>query len=232
MAELQELCSVDGTERLPLASAATFSGEEVLSQIDARFAGFNVMEGDNAIGSEARRFLDEEVLSSIDRASINARLRYKEAGLDFSSELPRNQWALSPSDFGFHNALRRVDGRLVFLDFEYFGWDDPAKLVSDFLLHPGMSLSNEMRQQFYKGAQSVFGTGDVRFQTRFEALYPLFGLCWCLITLNEFLPAIWARRSAASGGFNPDLAQTAQLEKARRMLANIEESLENGPDFT
>ena len=41
------------------------------------------------------------------------------------------QRALSPSDFGLHNALRGQDGQLRFVDFEYFGWDDPVKLVSD-----------------------------------------------------------------------------------------------------
>ena len=45
---------------------------------------------------------------------------------------------VSPSDFGFHNALRTEDGRLAFLDFEYAGWDDPAKLVCDFELQPAV----------------------------------------------------------------------------------------------
>ena len=61
-------------------------------------------------------------------------------GFDPSNEIPTNARTLSPSDFGFHNTLRRPDGELAFLDFEYFGWDDPAKTITDFLLHPGMQL--------------------------------------------------------------------------------------------
>jgi hypothetical protein len=34
---------------------------------------------------------------------------------------------LSLSDFGLHNPLRHPDGKLAFLGFEYFGWDEPAK---------------------------------------------------------------------------------------------------------
>ena len=55
------------------------------------------------------------------------------------SSRPRHR-ALSPSDFGLHNAMRDEDGRLRFIDFEYFGWDDPVKLVSDTALHPGSEL--------------------------------------------------------------------------------------------
>ena len=39
---------------------------------------------------------------------------------------------LSPSDFGFHNVIVEKDKILRFIDFEYAGWDDPAKMVSDF----------------------------------------------------------------------------------------------------
>ena len=59
-------------------------------------------------------------------------------------EIDQAKRILSPSDFGFHNAIRRPDGALAFVDFEYFGWDDPAKTVVDFLLHPGMTLSDAL----------------------------------------------------------------------------------------
>jgi len=231
MAELQALTTADGTERLPLASAATLSGEAVLAQINARFNRFSEIDADDDLGVRARIFLDDELVALRDRAVINARLRYAEAGIDFAAELPRSNWALSPSDFGFHNALRRDDGRVVFVDFEYFGWDDPAKMVSDFLLHPGMDLSKSLRKRFYKGARSVFDAADPKFRARLDALYPLYGLCWCLIMLNEFLPDVWARRSAAAGGLDENEVRTAQLDKARRMLSHVKESLEDGPQF-
>lgn len=231
MAELQALTSVEGTERLPLASAATLSGEAVLAQITARFNRFGALAGDDEPGARARAFLDADFIPVLDCAKINGRLRYAEAGLDFAAELPRRGWALSPSDFGFHNALRRPDGRIVFLDFEYFGWDDPVKMVADFLLHPGMTLSQPLRCRFYDGAQAVFAAGDETYQVRFDALYPLFGLCWCLIMLNEFLPEVWARRSAAAGGLDADQVRGAQLDKAQRMLSHVKESLEDGPQF-
>ena len=105
---------------------------------------------------------------------------------------------LSPSDFGFHNALETQSGEIFFLDFEYFGWDDPAKTVCDFLLHPGMALSPSLKLQF--ATSLVRGLPwSQGLRERVAAYYPLFGLKWCLILLNEFLPnQILRRRFAGS----------------------------------
>ena len=37
---------------------------------------------------------------------------------------------VSPSDFGFHNAIVRGSGEICFIDFEYAGWDDSAQVFS------------------------------------------------------------------------------------------------------
>lgn len=42
---------------------------------------------------------------------------------------------VSPSDFGFHNAFSTKSG-VKFFDFEFSGWDDPAKATLDFVLQP------------------------------------------------------------------------------------------------
>src|SRR5690606_1492036 len=69
---------------------------------------------------------------------------------------------LSPSDFGFHNMLRRDDGSLAFIDFEYFGWDDPAKLAADFLLHAGHKLTPALAARFEAGMRALF-SADPQF---------------------------------------------------------------------
>ena len=46
---------------------------------------------------------------------------------------------LSPSDIGFHNTLK-CRNKIFFIDFEYFGLDDPIKITSDFIIHPGNNL--------------------------------------------------------------------------------------------
>src|SRR5207244_2165634 len=107
-----------------------------------------------------------------------------------------DQRTLSPSDFGFHNALKKKDGTIVFLDFEYFGWDDPAKMISDFILHPAMHLSEDLKKYFVRGMQKIFlPQEDLR--ARLRIVYPLFAMKWCLIFLNEFCSPDFSRRRFA-----------------------------------
>ncbi len=139
-------------------------------------------------------------------------------------ELPPGLRILSPSDFGFHNALRRPDGQLVFLDFEYFGWDDPAKLASDIHWHPGMALTPAQRARFALGLEGVFG-GDPGYRERLPRYRPLIGLRWCLILLNEFLPAGLARRRHAGRAEDAEAARNRQLAKARALYSEVVEGL-------
>ena len=148
-------------------------------------------------------------------------------GFDPAAEIPMVQRTLSPSDFGFHNALKCACGRLVFLDFEYFGWDDPAKTISDFLLHPGMKLSLTLKQHFFAGMLGAF-TNMPGLKHRVRAVYPLFGLKWCMILLNEFTIEDRSRRrfsDGTPGAWSGDV----QLEKARSMLAQIIHDLQDFP---
>ena len=39
---------------------------------------------------------------------------------------------ISPSDFGLHNAIRTA-ADIRFIDFEFAGWDDPAKALVNFI---------------------------------------------------------------------------------------------------
>ena len=143
-------------------------------------------------------------------------------GLEFSRALPKEQRSLVPADFGFHNCLRGADGTLVFLDFEYFGWDDPVKVTADTLLHPGVPMEGGERERFRNVALEIYGE-DEHFAARLSALYPLFGLRWGLILLNEFLPQRWRLRSAAGEAESWSAAKARQLARAREFVARIEE---------
>ena len=81
--------------------------------------------------------------------------------------------ALSPSDFGLHNALRTKDGQLRFIDFEYFGWDDPVKLVSDTAIQPGSSLPHSAGPPLDpSGFRGPSKQRDPMFAVRRDVLYP------------------------------------------------------------
>ena len=155
--------------------------------------------------------------------------KYAGIGRSAEVELPVAERTLSPSDFGFHNTLKRKSGQVVFVDFEYFGWDDPAKTMSDFLLHPAMNLTTNLKRRFSGEVYERFDNcGDL--SARVSALYPLFGLKWCLIILNEFLSEHLLRRDFAGvDRQNQTTSQAFQLVKAQVMLARVRDEYEQLP---
>ena len=200
------------------AAEACLSGAEILAQIRRRLEALRAPAvADRDLGS----FLDGSLAPVLQSTSARAAQALQRAGIDIAADLPRAGQTLAPSDFGFHNALRRPDGTLAFVDFEYFGWDDPVKLTADVLLHPGVPLPERQRARFRAAAVALYGAGDKGFAERLAALYPLFGLRWVLILLNEFLPVRWERRVAAGEtGRWPDV-KAGQLGKARALLTRI-----------
>ena len=170
-------------------------------------------------------FIDNSVAARLAVESPKARHAVTAAGLAFDAELPQEWRSLVPSDFGFHNSLRRPDGALAFLDFEYFGWDDPVKLTADILLHPGRPLEPAQRQRFRRAATRLYG-GDPAFANRLSAYLPLFGLRWVLILLNEFIRERWQRRVLAGETGSWSDVKARQLAHAREFLAGLAEKVE------
>jgi hypothetical protein len=206
----------------PPAAEACLCGREIAQQIQGRLAGLlDAARGEQ----ELVDFIDNSVAPRLAVESPKARHAVTAAGLAFDAELPQEWRSLVPSDFGFHNSLRRPDGSLAFLDFEYFGWDDPVKLTADILLHPGRPLEPPQRQHFRRAATRLYG-GDPAFAGRLSAYLPLFGLRWVLILLNEFIPERWQRRVLAGETGSWSDVKARQLAHARAFLASLPEKLE------
>lgn len=211
------------------ASEACFSFRAIWENIHSRLnALISCYEGD-LYDSPLRDFIEQEFNPAKETIDVQCRLKLKDANLSFDMELDATELTLSPSDFGFHNALRVVNGDLVFLDFEYFGWDDPAKMVVDMLLHPGMKLSMLQKQRFFRGILEHFHKCP-NLPERIEIVYPLFGLKWCLILLNEFLPErLLLRNFAGMNTRDHQALQAIQLNKARSLLHKILHDYESFP---
>lgn len=124
---------------------------------------------------------------------------------------------LSPSDFGFHNALKTPQGP-VFLDFEYAGWDDPAQLVCDFFAQFEVPAPEASYPDFAAAIAGHYADADWH-GARIELMRPAHLLKWCCIALNHFCPHKGARRRFARP--SEDRLQQ-QLLKAERLLARIE----------
>jgi hypothetical protein len=206
----------------PLAAEACLVGCEIERQINRRLARLHEAACDE---HELIDFIDNYVAARLEIEVSRAQRQGQAGGLAFDAELPQEWRSLVPSDFGFHNSLRRRDGSVAFLDFEYFGWDDPMKLTADILLHPGQPLQPPQRRRFRRAAMQLYGA-DPTFATRLSAYLPLFGLRWVLILLNEFIPERWQRRILAGETSSWSDVKVRQLTRAREFLAALSEKLE------
>jgi hypothetical protein len=217
LSSVHALRQVQQAAEQPLAAEACLSGEEVERQLRARLALLGRLGAEEP---DLGTFLVEAFAPACARYVAEARARIGANGLDFGTELAQEKRSIVPADFGFHNSLRQGDGSLAYIDFEYFGWDDPVKLTADILLHPGVPLSSAQQRRFREAAERLYGE-DASFAVRLEALLPLFGLRWILILLNEFLPERWQRRVLAGARESWAEAKARQLAKARDLFARL-----------
>ena len=113
-----------------------------------------------------------------------------------SSDVQPDDRCLSPSDFGFHNAVLTEHSQLTFFDFEYAGWDDPAKTICDFFCQPKVPVSLDFYDVF-ASAIAACASSPEKVRARADRLLPLYRIKWCCILLNEFLPVDEQRRRFA-----------------------------------
>jgi len=228
---LKALRERQGSDLLAPASEACFSIKDIVHSIRRRLQAFDDRAKREVPYPHLYEFLDDHLIPTLEEIATWAKTKSDRACISFAAEISLAERTLSPSDFGLHNALKRENGNLVFLDFEYFGWDDPAKMIVDMLLHPAMTLTDTLKRQFVSGILSAF-TDYPYLGRRVEIVYPLFGLKWCLILLNEFLPAQLARRQFAGMDDGDRVAtQMKQLDKARHMLQTIGQEYQAFPYF-
>lgn len=222
---LHELRNADGAETLALASEACISPAELVRQIEGRLETLKMV---SHFDKRLESLINVRMTACLDAATARARQYCATCKQAFDADLAMEKRTLSPSDFGFHNARRNKNGRIFFLDLEYFGWDEPAKLGAEFVMHPGMSLTHDQKCQFVRGTDEIYGS-DLQYQDRMRALFPLFALRWCLIALNEFLPDRWSRRITAWQSADRDSVLDQQLQKSLHLLSIAESGIEKFP---
>lgn len=229
LSALKALRDQPDSRHCPVASEACFSIQAIFGQLQERIKRFPHDDGGPAHLTALHAFVREQFLPAGQTIRAWCDANAEPCGIALTRELRDEDRTLSPSDFGFHNAIRRPDGRLVFVDFEYFGWDDPAKMIVDMLLHPAMTLSDALKREFVARLLPRFDDPEA-LARRVRMVYPLWGLKWCLILLNEFVPLDRLRRGFAK----PAAAQRQdvyrrQLAKAQQLLQRILQEYDRFP---
>jgi hypothetical protein len=206
---------------LPLASESCFSFISHLNLIERRVESLCQISPTCDEESQALQFsldLRNKTKNLIKKTIDEA----KKSKIDVKEELLPTQRCISPSDFGFHNAIETTQGDLKFIDFEYAGWDDPAKMVGDFFSQLAVPVPNQYLTDFANTCMAPFSEPETLVK-RSYLLAPLYKIKWCCIALNVFLPISLARRKFANSRLDECEFKIAQLTKARNLLNTLGE---------
>lgn len=193
---------------LPAASESCFSLQEQLELTQCRLNQLTAVPPLAGVYADAQTFLAEFVQPCWRRVKEKL-LESGFSGASGAQDLPALR-ILSPSDFGFHNTLED-GGNLQFVDFEYAGWDDAAKLICDFICQPEMPVSTAQGREFMALLLQDEPSATTTVQ-RVEAFLPIHRLRWVCILLNEFRSEGQLRRQHA--GVEPNGLLASQLLKA------------------
>ena len=193
------------------AAESCFSIKEHILLIKKRLLNLEKINPINDVTDEMLKFLKTKLKPKFMKIYNNIET------LDFfkksyGMEMRESQKILSPSDFGFQNILINR-GKLYFLDFEYAGLDDPAKLICDFACHPEVPIKKDFLDLFIKSFFEWYDYAEEAVK-RSHYLLPFYRIKWCCIMLNEFTRTGIQRRKF-SGVLNSDI-QNAQLIKTQK----------------
>jgi hypothetical protein len=201
------------------ASEACFTLRDHLECVRRRVARLQFIEEKSHVDRAACDLVRGELAELSDAVLSRARDQAVDLGLALDESIPVADRCLSPSDFGFHNALRMDDGRLKFIDFEYAGWDDPAKLVADFFCQPQIPVPIEFFEDVAAAIVRHAGAAGFHVQ-RCRLLLPVYRLKWCCIMLNDFL-ATGGRRHFAGSAVDEEERKARQLARVQVCLAAV-----------
>jgi len=220
-AAIDFVLSVNARPRALLApgSEACFTLAEHISTVERRVERLAMLDPDAPHAKEAQSFVSTRLLPAWNVVKSRLAADAHAAGLAMEQVLSPDDCCLSPSDFGFHNALIDDAGKVTFLDFEYAGRDDPAKLVSDFFCQPEIPVPLDYHAIFIARMAEGFGL-DEAGRARCRMLLDAYRIKWTCIILNDFLPLGAARRAFADAGAWAARC-ASQLAKADAELAAL-----------
>jgi hypothetical protein len=209
-----------GAASLPLAAEACLSLDAHLGTIQHRIEGVAALPQEDTLDAEASQFVRTVLQPLWTETCEQVRNAFTSESL--ARELSREECCISPSDFGFHNAIDRADGTVVFLDFEYAGWDDPAKLIGDFFCQPDVPVDLEHFDCVISTVASVLNLSETgSFATRCRALLPIYQLKWSCILLNDFTAIGRSRRIFSLGAAEAAARRERQLARARHIIGPL-----------
>lgn len=202
------------------AAEACFSINAHLNLIDQR-----IIRLENIVNEELEDIPASGIVKRIrilfEQIKSNILLYAYQNNIDIKIDIQFSDRVISPSDFGFHNCLIKENKDLIFFDFEYAGWDDPAKVTNDFFSQLQVPVSEKYFDTFVNMAfDSITNKNDLI--KRCKILLPLFKIKWACIAMNIFIPVNLERRLFSNPNLDIKNYKGGQIQKAKNILNKIQ----------
>jgi len=127
-------------------------------------------------------------------------------------------------DFGFHNVIYK-SGAPYFTDYELSGWDDPHRLIGDFMTHElNKTIPGKLRKIYlseYKKRMNL----RINQSMRLDIAVKLMDIEWIATYLWSIAPEKVALRRASIKNFEYATYIREQLEKTEERIAKIENEI-------
>ena len=205
---------------LPFASEACFAWQEHLAHVDRRLDRLISMPVESEIHREAAEFVNDRLSPAWQAIRRETEVKFSAPNSLIDRGTEDALRVVSPSDFGFHNALLDRNGVLYFIDFEYAGWDGLVKLICDFFHQPEVPVPRIYLGKILDELASRLGVPGELAEPICSFL-PVYGVKWCCILLNEFLPTGQSRRAFSRQAIETPEKLARQLAKANEKLHSL-----------
>lgn len=213
---IAKLHSLDASE-FPPASTPALCPNDFAKNVEVRINNIREQCNPETLNNETKKFVFEEVIPLAE--SLIADYRKKFSQEELFNEIPLTEQRLNFGDFGIHNILVDKKNNYKFLDFEYFGRDDPVREILGFLHHDKhIKMSKDLKQLFVDNYLHKAKISE-RFLERMKAADSLEGINFVFVYLNVLRPQYIAQLKEQTTDI--DIVVKERIDKARKKIKDI-----------
>lgn len=198
---------------------ACSSFQDYLNNINIRIEWFKNNTERESLPDLVKELLQSDFIQEINDLIKSVIDKYSRE--EISAQMSMNDKRLSPVDFGPHNTIFKYDGSAIFVDFEYFGWDDPNRLVGDFLNHDQTMDISPDDKDYFLNEYLKSSTLSTSILDRLNTVRQLIAIEWLTIYLSSLTKEKISIRKFADTNFDEAKYIQTQVGKYQSRLKTL-----------
>lgn len=200
---------------------ASRSLNEYADTVLYKFGKFEESLKSEGIHPKVAKLVETYPLEEIVKGTIQKLRNDSSTGKQFKP-IKDGDMRLSPVDFGPHNMIMRKNGEPCFIDFEYFGWDDPVKIVANFLTHEGSKDIPHAQKLHFLDEFKKRSPLSSHVTERVDVAIQLAALDWVSILLWGIVPDRVASKKFLDANLNTEDYLDKQIDKIVVRVKNLQ----------